>query len=121
MLRPADTGPMMDFSDEANEIFIREVTPGILEIEDKVKSSSHLITLIARKAVDAKSLIGSSALSFFVERFDLLPKFTSIGLGLAVPFATAIYDAFKARQKEKQEIERQNLYFYYTANKRFSK
>ncbi len=109
-----------DFSVEADEIFIREVKPGIQDIEDKVKSSSYLITLIARKAVDVKS-IGGGILSFFIERAELLPKYTSIGLGLGLPVAAAIYDAFKARQKEKQEIEKHNLYFYYRAMKRLSK
>jgi hypothetical protein len=103
------------FPFEADEIFIREVAPAILEIEDKVKSSNYLVTMIVRKTADAKSLVSGSALSFFVERFDLLPKLASIGLGLAVPLAIAIFDAFKARQKEKQEIEKHNLYFYYRA------
>ena len=68
-----------------------------------------------RKTADVKSLVSGSALSFFVERFDLLPELASIGLGLAVPLAIAIVDAFKARQKEKQEIKKHNLYFYYRA------
>ncbi len=110
-----------EFLVEAEETIHREIEPAVLDIEDAVKSNPSLSALFTRKFADksTSATIGASSISFFVSQLNLLPTLTATALSTAATFGTnaavAFYDAYKENQKQENELEKNQLYFYYKA------
>jgi hypothetical protein len=102
-----------DFVLEAEQVFYQEIAPAVNAIEDAVKSSSNMVSLLARKSIDLKRVATGGLLSAVVSNVAALPKIACIALGYAPPIAGVLFDAYKERQRQKQALEQNQLYFYY--------
>jgi hypothetical protein len=103
-----------EFEHEAEELFHREIEPAVLEIEDAVKSTPALSTLLMRKVLGIPAL-GSSVLSFVVAELAPLELITRSIMSAGVGVATAVYDAIVETRRGQMAIEQNQLYFYYQA------
>jgi hypothetical protein len=111
-----------DFADEANELFTQKVKPGILELDDLVKSASGPLSHIGREVAKAKSLIGGgAAIGFFVDTPDSLPQYVRMALGSVLPLTFAVSEGIKSYQNERRKIKNHTLYFYCRLRDKFER
>jgi hypothetical protein len=103
-----------EFDHEAEELFHREIEPAVLDIEDAVKSTPALSSLMIRKVAGIPAL-GSSVLSFVVAGQAQLETITSAIMSAGVGVATAVYDAIVQHRKDRVTVEQNQLYFYHKA------
>jgi hypothetical protein len=118
-----------DFPIEADEIFYKDITPAVQEIEEAVKSNSYIAAVLRRvgdKYV-APFLAGPAALAVAISPLSSLPETVSqainSGAWIAPTAAASAGVAFNAYQEWKQKrenIEKNDLFFYYQAGKRLS-
>ena len=112
-----------DFTAEADELFIREVIPALLALEDSIKTNRSLI----KEMKDAKSIIGyvtgagSSVLSCFVDDYAALPLYAKIAFGLTTAMVTPLLQWALNQIQPNPEIKRHNLYFYYRLKKKIER
>lgn len=103
-----------DFTVEAEQVFRRDLAPAVLDIEDAVKSQPSLLALSLRKAAD-KNVLLTSLFSFVVSNFTDLPKITQLMLMAGTAGATTALEVWNEWQNQKGSIEKNQLYFYYSA------
>jgi hypothetical protein len=104
-----------DFSAEVRTVYVRDVEPGVREIEEAVKSNSYLRSL-ARKLIDTpQNILGGSVLGLVVSPLSNLPFIVSGALGAGLGAAIAAYDAHEEVQEKQAKLEQNQLFFYYKA------
>lgn len=109
----------VDFDKDVELIFRKEIAPVVLDLEEEIKSNKFLAQL-ARKFVDKPLLMApGTALSLALSQITNLPHEIAIGLGASVNAAAIIYDTYNDWRNKQKEIERNGLYFYYRAGKKF--
>jgi hypothetical protein len=109
-----------DFPVEADQVFHQRVAPAILEIEEQVKQTQSLANFASR--LINKPLASGGSLSVVISQAFALPDLASTALtmgGLTSSGATAIME-YREIWKERRDIERNQLYFYYKAGKLLS-
>jgi hypothetical protein len=107
-----------EFSQEVEQIFIERVEPAVLEIEDAYKSSRPLLEIVSR-SLTHPSAVTTSALGIALSRLSQFPDiFVALSAAAGVSFGA--YEAFKKYRQEKQDIEKNQLYFYYRVGKSLS-
>jgi hypothetical protein len=95
-------------------LFVRQVKPAILEIEDLVNSGSNPLWHVGREISKAKGLIGGgAALGFFIDSPESLPQYVRVALGGTLPLGFAIREGIHNWRDEKREYQSHMLYFYY--------
>ncbi len=109
-----------DFPYDAESVFHKEVRPAILDIEEAVKSNNLLVSLIKKFADEPLVLPAGSMFSIAISTFASLPQEISASLGIGIPAAAIVFDAYDEWKKKNQTIESNLLYFYYRAQKRLS-
>jgi hypothetical protein len=103
-----------DFAAEADELFIREVKPGIFEIEELVESSNSLRAHVWREVKESKSLIGGGGvIGYFLDDYVTLSKYVTAALTGTVPLALSVWEGFTNWIRERRAIKAKTLYFYY--------
>jgi hypothetical protein len=109
-----------DFPLEAENVFIRDVAPTIIDIEDAAKTNKYLISLLKKFTVNPLVLPSGAVLSMIMSQFSALPDEVVMGLGLAATTtgAALIYSAYDEWRLDRQKIEQNNLYFYYRTGKK---
>ena len=110
-----------DFMPEADKIYLRDVKPALLDIEESVKSNKFLTTLIRKVAEKPAVLPAGSLFSIAISQFSSLPKELAASLGVGIASASIIYEAYDEWAKKKQATEQNLLYFYYGVSKRLNK
>jgi hypothetical protein len=111
-----------DFPPEAEKIYLRDVKPAMLDIEDAVQSNNFFDSLMEKLTENPIMLpAAGSLLSIVVSQFSSLPKelVTSLGIGLAS--APLVYKAYDEWAKKNHSIEQNKLYFYYSAGRHLNK
>lgn len=109
-----------EFSYDAEIIFIREIEPAILDIEDAIKSNNYLANL-TRKIIDKPlTLATGSALGILMSPLSELPAFVTTSLGIGTSASIVAYDAYKEWKQNNLKAEQNNLFFYYKAKKNLS-
>jgi len=106
-----------DFSNEANEIFIEQVAPTILEIEESCRSNSFLRKLLPSLAEKPIEPVGAPLMGLVVANSAHLSEILATGVGLVGGSAVLAYRTYHTFRQESQRIERNKLYFYYQAAK----
>ena len=106
-----------DFSIEANELFIEQVAPTVLEIEEACRSNSFLRKLIPSLAEKPIEPIGAPFMGLVVANSAHLSEILATGMGLVAGSAVLAYRAYDTFKQESQRIESNKLYFYYRAAK----
>jgi hypothetical protein len=113
-----------DFESEADEVFIRDVAPAILDIEDAVKSNSYLSNLATRAVGISVTGVPATSLAVMVTHSHLtqLPAVVlgSIGAGLLSAATLYTYTAFHEWSEQHHKIESSSLYFYYRTAQQLS-
>lgn len=104
-----------DFSAEARNVFVKEVGPTVLDIEDRVKSTPSLAELVL-KGLAVKGT-AASLFSFFISQVAALEPLATLAIGSAVGATSVVYEALREYQKLNRETGQNKLYFYYRAGK----
>lgn len=104
-----------DFPLEAEKIFVTEVQPAVLEIEDAIKSNHYLFQLASRYANKHETL-AIPVLAVFMAQFSSLPEIVSLAMGTAA-VAAQIVDVYREWKEKQREIEKNQLFFYYRAGR----
>jgi hypothetical protein len=110
-----------DFPPEADKIYLRDVKPALLDIEDAIQSNKFLTTVLTKFMEKPAMLPETSVFSLAISQFSSLPKELAAGLGVGIASASIIYDAYNEWARKNQAIEQNKLYFYYGAGKSLSK
>jgi hypothetical protein len=110
-----------DFPPEADKIYIRDVKPALLDIEEAIQSNKFLTTLVRKFAEKPAALPKGSLFSIAISQFSSLPKELAASLGIGIASASLIYEAYDEWARKNQAIEKNKLYFYYGAGKRLNK
>lgn len=109
-----------DFSYDAEVVFIREIEPVILDIEDAVKNNSYLANLTRKISDKPLNIPAGSALGMIMSPLSELPLLVSTSLGVGIPASLIAYDAYKEWKQNNLKIEQNNLFFYYKVKQKFS-
>jgi hypothetical protein len=110
-----------DFPPEADKIYLRDVKPALLDMEEAIQSNKFLTTLIKKLAEKPATLPTGSLFSIAISQFSSLPKELAASLGIGLASASLIYEAYDEWARKNQAIEQNKLYFYYGAGKLLSK
>lgn len=106
-----------EFPHEVEQIFIEHVEPAVLEIDEAFKSNRFIVSLI-KKITDKPFVIPStSAIGFLMSQAGNVPSVVTQSLSLAAGGTIIGLEAVQEWQQKKQEIEKNQLYFYYRAKK----
>jgi hypothetical protein len=105
-----------DFPLKAEEVFREHVEPAIMDLEDACQSNKFLLKLIPK--LGTTGVATPSVIGLLVAEASHLPGIIAAGLGLSATVATI--EAYKEWRKENQQIEGNQLYFYYKASKLLS-
>ena len=104
-----------NFPIEAGKIFVTEVQPAVLDIEDAIKSNHYLLQLASRYANKHETL-AIPVLAVFMAQFSSLPEIVSLAMGTAA-VAAQIVDVYREWKEKQREIEKNQLFFYYRVGK----
>jgi hypothetical protein len=110
-----------DFPPEAEKIYVRDVKPAMLDMEEAVQSNKFLANLIRKLAERPIVLPAGSLLSIAVSQLSSLPKELVTGLGISLASAPLIYEAYEEWSRRNRDIEQNKLYFYYGAGRHLNK
>jgi hypothetical protein len=104
-----------DFAPEADEVFIQDVKPAFLDLEDAIKRNRSILT----EMKDAKSILGyvtsasGSVLGCFIDDYAALPLYAKFIFGLGTAMATPLLQWGLNLIQPDPAIKRHHLYFYY--------
>lgn len=99
---------------DAEKVFQAKVQPAVLEIEEAYKSNKRLMSYI-NKLIDAKSLSG---LGILLASTNFLPDTVAKFMAGTAAVTTVLYQAEKEWREKNEEIEKNQLYFYYRTRER---
>jgi hypothetical protein len=106
-----------EFSHEVEQVFIEHVEPAVLDINEAYKSNKFIVTLIKKFADKPLVIPSTSAIGFLISQASNMPNIFTQSLSLVAGSAIISLDAVEDWQKKKQEIEKNQLYFYYRVKK----
>lgn len=101
-----------DFPQECEQLFREKVAPAILEIEETCKANRRLLVYF-NKLFDEKVIVGASALGVLLASASELPNTIAQFIPVTAGTAAILYKAEKEWREKKQELEKNQLYFYY--------
>jgi hypothetical protein len=107
-----------DFPHEAQAVFHREIAPAVLEIEAAVRANNALLALWRATTERPLAVTGGSALAIGLSHMNLLPGIVA-GIGVGVGALTATAEWYRNWRQKQDEIEGNQLFFYYRTRKRF--
>jgi hypothetical protein len=110
-----------DFPSDAETVFMKEVAPAILDIEDASKSNKFVVTIIRGLAEKPLAVPSGSLIGLAISTFSGLPEALAISLGAGVAASTIIFDAYKAWSEKNLKVQQNTMYFYYQAAKKLDK
>jgi hypothetical protein len=109
-----------DFPFEADQVFLRDVEPAILDIEEAVRSNNYLGMLTRKFADKPLAVPGGSALAMLMSHWSDIPGVVAQAIGVGAASALVAFDAYKDWQEQHQTTEQNQLYFYYKAGRLLS-
>jgi len=109
-----------DFPPEADRVYLRDVKPALLDLEEDIRSNKFLTTLLKKLGDRSAMLPATSVFSLAISQFPSLPKELATSLSIGLASAYLFYDAYDEWAKKNQSIEQNKLYFYYGVKKRLS-
>ena len=117
-----------DFEQECDLLYDKEVAPALLEIEECTKDNSFIKNLGKKFFTDEGFWKSTGGLVIGVAAGGVISSFNDIlsteqgmlAAGGAIA-ATKIASAYSEYRKNKKDIQRKDLYFYYKAGKELEK
>jgi hypothetical protein len=103
-----------EFTQECDQLFHEKVAPTILEIEEACKANKRL-TVYFNKVFDEKVILGASALGMLLASASELPNTIAQFIPVTAGVAAVLYKAEKDWREKYEQIEKNQLYFYYKA------
>ncbi|MDQ3706508.1 MAG: hypothetical protein M3437_15085 [Chloroflexota bacterium] len=110
-----------DFTYEVGKIIQRNIEPAILDIEDSINSNVYLERLSKKLLKEPLQVAGGSALGMVLGTLSSLPVVAVPILAAGVAGAILALDSYNEWKEKTQEIERNQIYFYYRTRERLSK
>ncbi len=108
-----ETQPWNDsFQQETEELYIRDIAPAILEIEDAYKSNKSLFALIPK--IITQGVVTTTALGICLSQSKMAAD-SIFGLSISGGLSISAYEAIKQRRIGIKEVEKHQLFFYYKA------
>jgi len=109
-----------EFPYEVDQVFIEHVEPAVLDIDEAYKSNKFIVSLVKKFADKPLVLPSTSAIGFLLSQASNVPNVFTQSLSLVAGSAIIGLEAVEDWQKKKQEIEKNQLYFYYRVKKSLS-
>ena len=103
------------FPIEAEKVFLTEVQPAVLDIEDAIKTNRYLFELVSRYASKPEAFT-IPVLALFMAQYASFPEIVSLAMGATAVMAQAA-DVFREWKEKQREIEKNQLFFYYKAER----
>jgi hypothetical protein len=100
-----------EFSYDVEVVFIREIEPAILDIEDAIKSNNYLANLTRKIISNPLTLPAGSALGVLMSPLSELPMLITTSLGVGTSASIVAYDAYKEWKQNNLKTEQNNLFF----------
>lgn len=108
-----------EFPQETEQVFVERIQPAVLDIENACKSNKALLEIVNR-SLTHPGVVTTSALGIALSKLSQFPD-VFIALSVAAGITLGAYEAFKERRQAIEEVEKNQLYFYYRAGKLLSK
>jgi hypothetical protein len=105
-----------DFAPEADEVFVAEVYPAFLALEDSIKSSKSILKElkdVKALAKHATSASAAAAFGWFIEDYASLPVYIRMAFGLSASISATLLQWALNALNDTPEVKRNALYFYY--------
>lgn len=110
-----------DFKTDADIVFMKEIEPVVLELEEECRANSYLKQLI-KKAVDKPLVVpAGSALGLVMAPLSNFLGIATEVLGTTIGAGLLAHQAAMDYKNTKEKIEKNQLFFYYQAGKKLSK
>jgi hypothetical protein len=106
-----------EFPHEVEQIFIEHVEPAVLEIDEAYKSNKFIVSLLKKLADKPLVIPGTSAIGFLMSQAINVPSVVTESLSLVAGSAIIGLEAIQGWLEKKQDIEKNQLYFYYRLKK----
>lgn len=106
-----------EFPQEVEQVFVEHVNPAILDIDEAYKSNKFIVSLVKKIADKPLILPSTSAIGFLMSQASNVPSVVTQSLSLVAGSAIIGLEAIQDWQQKKQEIEKNQLYFYYRVRK----
>jgi len=110
-----------DFKKECEKIEDLKILPEILNIEECVKSNKYLKKLVTTITSEPLTTSSATGLGLLITQLSALPTLANISLGFASGSAIALGKSFSSWKRERNDIERNKLFFYYKAKNKLDK
>jgi hypothetical protein len=110
-----------DFYYEVEKIFIKNIEPAVLEIEEACKSNSYIKNLLISLPTKPLQVASMSGLGILISKLSDFSELFGVVTGLAVGAGTAIYQITKEWKEKSKNIQKNQMYFYYKTRKRLDK
>ena len=110
-----------DFASDAETMFMKEVAPAILDIEDASKSNKLVVAIIRGLADKPLAVPSGSLIGMAISTFSGLPDALTLSLGAGAAASTIIFDAYKAWSEKNLHVQQNAMYFYYQAAKKLER
>jgi hypothetical protein len=107
-----------EFAQTVEEIYLEQVTPTILDIEEAYKTNKSLLSIIPN-ALQHKGFPASSALGIALAQVSQFPE-TVAALSIVGGLLLGTHEAIKERREKLTEVKNHQLFFYYQAGKLLS-
>jgi hypothetical protein len=107
-----------EFQGEVEQLIVANVEPTVLEIEETCKSRKPLLEIINR-SLTHPGVVTSSVLGLALSRLSQFPELL-VALSIAAGVTLGTYEAVKECREKIEEVEKNQLYFYYKVGKALS-
>jgi hypothetical protein len=107
-----------DFPAEAEALFLKEVQPAVLDLEESIRANSFLLALCSRVANKPQVLV-PPALALGLSQAARMPELAALSLGLGTS-ALTVLDVAAEWKRAKRANESNRLFFYYKAGQLLS-
>lgn len=102
------------FTEEAEELLVREVEPAVLEIEERVRENDF-IAKFTDNVSNIHSWSAGATLGMAAYNLASLPEIASLAIGGGLSVADSVRKTYKEYTEEQRDIQKKQLFFYYAA------
>jgi len=113
--KPWDEG----FYYDIEKLFYQRIEPAVLEIEEECKSNRYLSKLLYTATKSSWQI--PAGLGVIISKLAEVSNISATAIGLAMGAGTVAYNALHEWKEKTREIEQNQIYFYYKAEKMLKK
>lgn len=102
-----------NFYYDIDKLFIKNIEPALLEIEEECKSNKYLSKLLYTATKSSWEI--PAGLGVIISKLAEVSNISATAIGLAIGAGTVACNALNEWKEKTKEIERNQIYFYYKA------